>query len=58
MDNFSIEERIRTRAYELWQADGAMEGCADEYWRHAREAVEQEIAVELAAVERDADRSL
>ncbi len=46
MDNESIEGRIRTKAYELWLADGAMEGCADEYWRLARETVEKEIAFE------------
>jgi hypothetical protein len=46
MDNESIERRIRTRAYELWLADGAMEGCADEYWRQARETVEKEIESE------------
>lgn len=46
MDNESIERRIRTRAYELWLADGAMEGCADEYWRQARETVEKEIKSE------------
>jgi hypothetical protein len=44
MDNEPIERRIRTKAYELWLADGAMEGCADEYWRQARETVEKEIA--------------
>lgn len=42
----AIEARIRTRAYELWLADGAMEGCADEYWRQARETVEKEIEFE------------
>ncbi|WP_375509172.1 DUF2934 domain-containing protein [uncultured Caballeronia sp.] len=46
MENHSIEERIREKAYSLWLADGAMEGCADEYWRQAREAVENEIACE------------
>jgi Protein of unknown function (DUF2934) len=46
MDNEPIERRIRTKAYELWLADGAMEGCADEYWRQARETVENEIASE------------
>jgi len=44
MDNETIERRIRTKAYELWLADGAMEGCADEYWRQARETIEKEIA--------------
>jgi Protein of unknown function (DUF2934) len=46
MDNEPIERRIRTKAYELWLADGAMEGCADEYWRQARETVEKEIEFE------------
>ena len=46
VNNESIEARIRTRAYELWLADGAMEGCADEYWRQARETVEKEIEFE------------
>lgn len=42
----TVEERIRTRAYELWQEDGSMEGCADEYWRRARTLVEAELAAE------------
>ncbi|WP_420915876.1 DUF2934 domain-containing protein [Paraburkholderia monticola] len=42
----TMEQRIRTRAYELWQADGSMEGCADEYWRKARSEVEAEVAEE------------
>jgi hypothetical protein len=42
----SKEERIRKCAYALWELDGAMEGCADEYWRQAREIVEDEIKQE------------
>ncbi|MEW9585483.1 DUF2934 domain-containing protein [Paraburkholderia sp. DGU8] len=42
----TIEQRIRAKAYELWQEDGSMEGCADEYWRRARSLVEAEIAEE------------
>jgi hypothetical protein len=42
----SKDERIRARAYELWEADGSMEGCADEYWRQAREHVEREMEAE------------
>ncbi|MGT2477688.1 DUF2934 domain-containing protein [Paraburkholderia terrae] len=41
-----IEQRIRAKAYALWQEDGSMEGCADEYWRKARHLVEAEIAEE------------
>jgi hypothetical protein len=40
----TIEQRIRAKAYELWQEDGSMEGCADEYWKRARNLVEAEIA--------------
>ena len=39
----NLEERIRLKAYLLWQEDGSMEGCADEYWRKARAIVEAEI---------------
>jgi len=48
MNSQSIEERIRTRAYELWLDDGALEGCADEYWRQARDMVEHELLSERA----------
>jgi hypothetical protein len=39
----SKDERIRGRAYTLWEEDGALEGCADEYWRQAREQIEGEL---------------
>jgi hypothetical protein len=42
----TIEQRIRAKAYALWEEDGSMEGCADEYWRKARQLVEAEIAEE------------
>jgi hypothetical protein len=45
MSDMTVEERIRARAYELWQQDGSLEGCADEYWRLARVLVEKEMAV-------------
>ncbi|WP_211625105.1 DUF2934 domain-containing protein [Paraburkholderia domus] len=30
MDDTILVERIRARAYELWQQDGGLEGCADD----------------------------
>ena len=33
------EERIRKRAYHLWEADGGPHGRDDEYWERARELV-------------------
>ena len=42
MDNVSREERIRVRAYELWEKDGRPEERADEYWEQARVQIEEE----------------
>ncbi|WP_243750964.1 DUF2934 domain-containing protein [Paraburkholderia sp. BL10I2N1] len=42
MDNASREEKIRVRAYELWENDGGPEGRADEYWEQARAQIEDE----------------
>src|SRR6185437_14972358 len=33
------EERIRERAYQLWEEDGAPDGRAEEYWHRARQLV-------------------
>ncbi|CAB3803085.1 DUF2934 domain-containing protein [Paraburkholderia fynbosensis] len=46
METETIEQRIRAKAYALWQEDGSMEGCADEYWKKARALVEAEVAEE------------
>jgi hypothetical protein len=35
MANESDEQRVRKRAYDLWQQDGAPEDRADEYWEKA-----------------------
>ncbi|MBC8752442.1 hypothetical protein OKW43_005704 [Paraburkholderia sp. WC7.3g] len=42
MDNISREEKIRVRAYELWEKDGSPDGRADEYWEQARAQIEEE----------------
>ncbi|CAB3809129.1 DUF2934 domain-containing protein [Paraburkholderia fynbosensis] len=42
MDNVSREEKIRIRAYELWEKDGSPDGRADEYWEQARAQIEEE----------------
>ena len=39
-----LEQRIRERAYALWEADGRPEGKADEYWERAREMIAAEEA--------------
>ena len=40
----TIEQRNRAKAFALWEEDGSMEGCANEYWRKARVLVEAETA--------------
>jgi hypothetical protein len=42
MDNVSREEKIRVRAYELWEKDGSLEGRADEYWEQAKAQINEE----------------
>jgi hypothetical protein len=37
-----LELRIRERAYQLWEADGAPEGKSEEYWHRARKLIEDE----------------
>jgi len=34
------EEDIRQRAYELWEANGRVDGSEDEYWHQAREQLQ------------------
>jgi hypothetical protein len=43
-----MEERIRARAYELWEADGRPEGCEERHWHEAEAQVRAEIEAEEA----------
>jgi hypothetical protein len=38
----SVEEKIRTRAYYLWEQATDPKGTPDEYWQQARAEVEKE----------------
>ena len=40
----TIEDRVRDRAYALWEKDGRPDGRSDEYWQQARSEVEAEDA--------------
>ena len=42
------ENRIKERAYHLWEADGGPHGRHDEYWERARELVGMEDSVGAA----------
>jgi hypothetical protein len=48
------QRRIRERAYQLWEADGAPEGNAEHYWHRAGELIEAEEKPDLS-VERQND---
>jgi Protein of unknown function (DUF2934) len=39
----TLEERVRHRAYELWEEAGRPAGRAEEFWQQARAEVEAEI---------------
>jgi hypothetical protein len=49
LEALTLEQRIRTRADELWKQDGSLQGCADEYWRQAQQLAELKVAKESAA---------
>ncbi len=40
--NEDREQRIRERAYSLWEEEGRPEGRADEFWERARKLIEAE----------------
>jgi Protein of unknown function (DUF2934) len=42
--NSTIEDRVRERAYALWEKDGRPDGRSDQYWQQARSEVNTEDA--------------
>lgn len=36
------EERVRERAYEIWEREGRMHGCDPEHWRRAEAEIDAE----------------
>jgi hypothetical protein len=48
-----FEERVRQRAYRLWQEEGCPEGQADAHWDKARElvAIEENFDLTLKPIE-------
>ena len=38
----TVEERVRERAYALWEMDGRSDGRAEEHWHRARSEIEAE----------------
>ncbi len=48
--NTAIEDRIRCRAYELWESEGRPEGREVDHWLRAAQEVSGEVNGEAAAV--------
>ncbi len=40
--NEEFEQRVRERAFSLWQSEGSPEGRADEFWDLARRQLQAE----------------
>lgn len=49
-----VEERVRARAYALWDQDGRPEGRSDEYWQRAWKEMEAELLREQDQVLKEA----
>lgn len=49
MTNTDTIDRIRERAYAIWQSEGCPEGCAEKHWS----AAEEELLYSDAAPDRD-----
>jgi hypothetical protein len=41
-DADKLEQRIRERAYRLWEVEGRCEGRENEYWNRAEELIKDE----------------
>jgi hypothetical protein len=50
MSGYWHEQRVRERAYQIWESEGRPEGKSDEYWRRAQ----AEIAVEESEADLEA----
>ena len=44
MDQTERDQRIRERAYAIWQSESRPEGRHEEHWRQASEAIDREAS--------------
>ena len=49
MDDQKEQDRIRRRAYELWERQGSPDGRAEEFWELAKTSLEAEESGNPAA---------
>nr|WP_314094195.1 DUF2934 domain-containing protein [uncultured Shinella sp.] len=52
--NDDREQRIKDRAFELWQREGSLDGRSLGYWLQAEREIEEEIATEAPSDEVEA----
>ena len=53
-DEKTLEDRIRHRAYELWEQDGRPTGQSEKYWQQARAELEADVSRDQQAPQEDA----
>ncbi|MDR5782716.1 DUF2934 domain-containing protein [Caballeronia sp. LZ065] len=44
MEDQKEQDRIRRRAYEIWEREGSPDGRAEEFWQQAKTSLEAEDA--------------
>lgn len=49
------EDKIRARAYEIWQREGSEDGVALDHWIQAQEEVDAKLGVDTEESARDPD---
>ena len=54
----TIEDRVRDRAYALWEKNGRPDGRSDEYWQQARSELEDARAKGVPMGRRNANHRL
>jgi hypothetical protein len=52
----TLEERIRHRAYELWEQAGRPPGQSEKYWQQARAELEADVSRDQQAPQAEAER--
>ncbi|SAK84315.1 hypothetical protein AWB76_05827 [Caballeronia temeraria] len=48
MDDQKEQDRIRRRAYEMWEREGSPDGRAEEFWQRAISSLEAEDSPDAA----------
>ncbi|WP_244817392.1 DUF2934 domain-containing protein [Caballeronia sp. Lep1P3] len=55
MEDQKEQDRIRRRAYELWEREGSPDGRAEEFWQRAIESLDTESSQGTGSQQADAN---